>query len=231
MDLEKALGYSFQNRRLLQDALTHKSFYHENPGPDCFYNERLEFLGDTVLGLVIAELLYLIGPPLLESEMAKIKSYLVSGKTLSHIADTIDLGKYIRLGKGEIGTGGRAKASILSDTMESVFGAVFIDGGFESARRIIRKLYGETIEETLENKKYLDYKTELQEICQSRYGKLPQYSVISEEGLEHKKLFTIRVSVDDAVLGKGSGSSKKGAEINAARDAYLKMQCQIFETQ
>lgn len=223
MELEKALGYSFQNERLLCEALTHKSFYHENPEMSCSYNERLEFLGDTILGLVIAELLYAIDPPLLESEMAKIKSHLVSGKMLARIAESLRLGDHILLGKGEIGTGGRAKASILANALESLFGAIHIDGGFEEAKGVIRKLYDAELRETFEQKSYVDHKTELQELCQSRFGALPEYRLISEEGLEHKKVFAVQVCIGDTFLAQGTGTSKKKAEINAARNAFLKL--------
>jgi len=223
MGLEKALGYTFRDTHLLQEALTHKSHHHENPSSCPYHNERLEFLGDTVLGLVIAEILFRIDPPLQESEMSKVKSYLVSGRILSEIAKDIGLGKYILLGKGELETGGRKKHSILANALESIFGAAFIDTGFEGAKELILRLYDPVIKEALDEEKYLDYKTELQEICQHDYAHLPEYRIINEEGLEHEKTFYVEVSIEGRLLGMGIGSSKKRAEINAARDAYFKL--------
>lgn len=223
MVIEKTLDYFFNDKKILDDALTHKSFYHENPDNEGFYNERLEFLGDTVLGLIISELLYRIQPAMAESTMARIKSYLVSGKVLSSIANAINLGDYVKLGKGEIGTGGRTKHSILADSIEALFGAVYIDGGFYEAKRVILWFYGDIIEETLQKKKYLDHKTELQEISQRKFGVLPEYRVIKEEGLEHKKVFTVSVSVNGEVIGSGTGSNKKTAETNAAKKALTKI--------
>jgi len=223
MDLEKTLSYTFHYDSFLKEALVHKSYHHENPEECPYHNERLEFLGDTVLGLVIAELLFSITPPLPESEMSKIKSYLVSGRTLSIIAKQIDLGSHILLGKGELESGGREKQSILANTIESIFGAVFMDGGFEAAKDFILRVYDPVIQEALDEEKYLDYKTELQEICQRDYGKLPEYRVINEEGLEHEKTFYVEASIQGNLLGMGIGTSKKKAEINAARDAFFKM--------
>lgn len=223
MEIENALGYTFKDERLLKDALLHKSFYHEHPDTEGFYNERLEFLGDTVLGLVIAEFLYVIRPLLMESEMAVMKSYLVSGDVLSQVANKIDLGGHIMLGKGERETGGRTKTSILANTLEALFGAVFIDGGFNSAKDVILGLYLSVINKTLKEKRYIDYKTELQELSQSKYNVLPRYRVICEEGRDHEKVFTVEVVVNDRVLGSGAGTSKKKAEISAAREALLKL--------
>src|SRR3972149_11238735 len=131
-ELEKTLGYSFKNKKILIEALTHRSFYHENPGKAEAYNERLEFLGDSVLGLSIVESLFLSEKQLSESLMAKTKSYLVEESILSDIANSISLGKYLRLGKGEESTGGRTKKSLLADAVEAVLGAVYFDGGFET---------------------------------------------------------------------------------------------------
>lgn len=223
MGLEKALSYTFRNDHLLQEALTHKSYHHENPSSCPYHNERLEFLGDTVLGLVIAEVLFRKDVPMQESEMSKVKSYLVSGRILSEIAKDIGLGKFIRLGRGELETGGRKKQSILANALESIFGAAFMDSGFDSARDLILRLYDPVIREALDQEKYLDYKTELQEICQRDHAHLPEYRIINEEGLEHEKTFYVEVLIEGNLLGMGTGSSKKRAEINAARDAYFKL--------
>jgi ribonuclease-3 len=221
--IEKELGYRFSNGDILKEALTHRSFYHENPGEAGFHNERLEFLGDTILGLVISNLLYHKEPPFTEAQMARIKSYLVSGSVLSDIANVINLGEYLNLGKGEIETGGREKESILADCLEALFGAVFVDGGFSDAQKVILNLYNEIVKETLEKKTYIDQKTELQEISQREYGVLPVYRIEKEEGLEHEKIFTVSVSVNDEVLGTGTGPSKKKAETEAAAEALTKI--------
>lgn len=221
--IEKELGYRFSNGDILEDALTHRSFYHENPSSEGFHNERLEFLGDTILGLVIANLLYHKEPAFTEAQMARIKSYLVSGSVLSDIANEINLGKYLHLGKGEIETGGREKESILADCLEALFGAVFVDGGFSDAQKVILKLYKEIVKETLEKKTYIDQKTELQEFSQRKYGVLPVYRIEKEEGLEHEKFFTVSVLINDEVLGTGTGPSKKKAETEAAAEALSKI--------
>ncbi|GBD99796.1 ribonuclease 3 [bacterium BMS3Abin07] len=223
VEIEKELGYRFKDRHILNDALTHKSFYHENQDNSTYYNERLEFLGDTVLGLVVSEFLYRKSPILSESEMSRIKSYLVSGRVLSMIANNMNLGIYLNLGKGEIETGGRTKRSILADSLEALFGAVFIDGGYTKSREVILKLFGNVIHDAIQGKKYLDHKTELQEISQRMFGVLPDYSVVQEDGLEHKKVFSVNVSVKGKVFGSGRGGSKKKAETEAAKDALEKI--------
>ncbi len=221
--IEKELDYQFSNRCILKDAVTHKSFYHENPDDDGFHNERLEFLGDTILGLVISDLLYRKEPPFSEAQMARIKSYIVSGSVLSDIANSIKLGEHLHLGKGEIETGGREKESILADCLEALFGAVFVDGGFAEAQKVVLRLYEDIVEETLEKKTYIDQKTELQELSQRKYGVLPVYRIVSEEGLEHEKDFTVSVSINNEVLGTGTGPSKKKAETEAAGEAMSKI--------
>ncbi|UCG79421.1 MAG: ribonuclease III [Nitrospirota bacterium] len=223
MEIEEALDYRFRNADILREALTHKSYHHENPELSASHNERLEFLGDTVLGLIISEQLYMIEPQLTESEMARIKSYLVSGTVLSEIANDLGLGSHIKLGKGEIDTGGREKGSILSDCMEALLGAVYMDGGFDNARQSILYIYGDTIQEALDENKYLDHKTVLQELTQKKYGVLPVYRKKAEIGLEHDKTFTVIVSINGEVMGEGSGPSKKKAETEAAKDALSRI--------
>ncbi|MGB9716738.1 MAG: ribonuclease III [Thermodesulfovibrionales bacterium] len=221
--MEKRLGYVFKDKKLLIEALTHRSFYHENPDKTIFHNERLEFLGDSVLGLVIVEYLFLSEKKFKESEMAKIKSHLVKESVLSDIANSISLGKYLRLGKGEEATGGRTKKSILADAVEALLGAVYLDGSYKKVKSIILRLFKKEIDTLMDSNRFYDFKTELQEKTQMLFGVLPEYRVIKQEGKEHDKIFTIDVLIEGRRFGRGSGRSKKEAETFAAREALLKL--------
>lgn len=220
--LEKNLGYFFKNKKLLYEALTHRSFSHENPDKTC--NERLEFLGDSVLGLVIVESLFLSKNKFSESVMAKTKSYLVKESVLSEIASAIALGKYLRLGKGEEATGGRTKSSLLGDAIEAVLGAVYLDGGYKRAKELILTLFKENIDTILSSGEFYDFKTELQEKTQLLFSTIPEYKLIKQEGKEHKKIFTVEVYVAGEMVGSGCGKSKKEAETLAAKKGLLKLQ-------
>ncbi|MFI5294613.1 MAG: ribonuclease III [Thermodesulfovibrionales bacterium] len=222
-DLEDKLGYFFENKDLLAKALTHKSYYHENRAKSPAYNERLEFLGDSVIGLVVVEYLFLLEEKYDESVLAKMKSYLVCEAVLADIAVSLSLGRYILLGKGEDSTGGRIKKSILSDALEAVIGAVYLDGGFAKAREIVRAFFKERIGRVIEEGELYDYKTELQEKTQLLYGTLPEYRVIEEQGMEHKRVFTVAVFLDGRELGVASGKRKKEAEALAAKEALEKL--------
>lgn len=217
--LERDLGYSFLRRPLLLEALTHKSFRHENPSHASPHNERLEFIGDSVLGLVIVEHLFHNKKGYTESEMAEIKSYLVRGSLLAEIAHGINLGNYLRLGKGEEDTGGRNKKSVLANAMEAVFGAIYLDAGYKAARESILKLFEGQISSALSSGQYHNYKTELQEESQMRFGVLPEYRIIHQEGQEHRKIFTAEVFIAGKRLGRGSGKNKKEAQTAAAKEA------------
>ena len=222
--LEDSLGYCFRDKKIFLEALTHKSFFHENPDKADAYNERLEFLGDSVLGFVVVEYLFLSGYKLTESVMAKIKSYLVKESVLSEIANAIFLGKYLRLGKGEEVTGGRTKRSLLADAVEALLGAVYIDGGYEKARSLIVRLFKEKIDTIMRSGEFHDFKTELQEKTQLLFSTIPEYKIIRQEGAEHKKLFTIEVYIEGERYGDGTGKSKKEAETLAAKEALQKFQ-------
>jgi len=222
-ELERRLGYIFENKGLLTEALTHRSFYYENPDKSTTHNERLEFLGDSVLGFVIVEYLFLSDKNLTESAMAKIKSYLVKESVLSEIAGVLSLGEYLRLGKGEEATGGRKKKSLLSDAVEAVLGAIYIEGGYQKAREVVLGLFREKIDTIMHSAVLSDYKTELQERTQLLFNTLPEYRVIKQEGEEHKKVFTIEVYIDGKRLGMGTGRSKKEAQTFAAKEALLKL--------
>lgn len=222
-DLEKRFSYIFKNRKLLTEALTHRSFYHENPDKSIAHNERLEFLGDSVLGFVIVEYLFSSDKEFTESVMAKIKSYLVKESILSEIADSISLGKYLKLGKGEEATGGRAKKSILADTIEALLGAVYLDGGYKKVKAVVLKLFRKEIDTLMDSTRFYDFKTELQEETQLLFGVLPEYRVVKQEGEEHEKVFTIEVFIEGKKFGKGSGKSKKEAQTLAAREALSQL--------
>lgn len=221
--LEDHLGYRFQDRKIFIEALTHRSFYHENPGIADAYNERLEFLGDSVLGFVIVEYLFSLENKLTESVMAKTKSYLVKESILCEIAGDVSLGRHLRLGKGEEVTGGRTKKSLLADAFEAVLGAVYIDGGYEKAREIILRLFREKIDTIMSSGEFHDFKTELQEKTQMLFGVIPDYNLIKQEGEEHKKIFTVEVCIAGERFGSGYGKSKKEAETLAAKQALKKL--------
>jgi len=225
-ELENVLGYSFKNRQILMNAVTHRSFFHENPDKAQDYNERLEFLGDSVLGFVIVEYLYLSDSSLTESIMAKAKSYLVKESVLSEIAVSLSLGNYLRLGKGEESTGGRTKRSLLADAVEAVLGAVYLDGGYEDARRLILGLFQNKIGSVLMSGEFYDFKTELQEKTQLLFNSIPEYRMIKQEGEEHNKFFTVDVHIAGTKFGTGFGKSKKEAETNAAPEALRELQTQ-----
>jgi ribonuclease III len=217
--LEESLGYKFKDRNLLLTALTHKSYHHENPGDSHACNERLEFLGDSVLGLSVSEHLFKHGDAYTESVMSKVKSYIVKGSVLYEIARQLDIGRHLLLGKGEEDTGGRQKKSLLSNALEAIFGAVYMDGGFDASKRLIISLLGGRIETALSSGDFSDYKSELQEESQMRFGLLPEYRVLRQEGQEHRKLFTLEVLIGGKQFGSGIGKSKKEAEALAAKEA------------
>lgn len=228
-DLEKIIGYVFKNRALLAEALTHKSFFHENSGSVVTYNERLEFLGDSVIGLIIVEYIFHLKQRYSESVLAKMKSYLVCETVLAGIATSLSLGKYIMLGKGEEATGGRDKKSILADALEALVGAVFLDAGFEQTRDLVLHFMRVSIDCAIESGDFYDYKTELQEKTQLLYGLLPEYRLVREQGMEHNRTFTVSVYLDNRKLGTASGQRKKEAETIAAKKALDKIRLQTGE--
>ncbi len=202
---------------LLVLALTHRSFAHEAGGLPT--NERLEFLGDTVLGLVVTEALYRGHPDLSEGDLAKMRAATVSQRALAAIARTIDLGDYLLLGKGEIATGGREKDSILSDTLEALFGAVYLTHGLEVSREVVGRLVGPTLEAAARLGAGLDWKTSLQELA-ARLGLGSPHYDVQGEGPDHARVFTARITVADELCGQGTGPAKKVAEQEAAEAAY-----------
>jgi ribonuclease-3 len=217
---QRRLGYEFRDDTLLRLALTHRSYAHENQIGE--QNERLEFLGDSVLGLVSGEHLFARHPDLPEGQLSRRRSFLVSEPTLARMAAEIRLGRVMRLGIGEDRSGGRDKPSLLADSLEAVFGAVFLDGGLKAARKVIRPLLDTEMESSRTWDKR-DHKTRLQEQLQSVGGGLPRYFLVEEEGPDHAKTFTVECRQSGEVLGQGSGSSKKGAEQDAARNALTQL--------
>jgi ribonuclease-3 len=223
-ELENRLGYFFTDGKVLMEALTHRSFYHENPGKADAYNERLEFLGDSVLGFIIVEYLFSVDQNLTESVMAKTKSYIVKEAVLSEVASSISLGQYLRLGKGEEQTGGRTKKSLLADAFEALLGAVYVDGGYDAAKKIVLSLFSRKIHPIINSGEFHDSKTELQEKTQLLFSSIPEYRIIKQEGEEHRKVFTVEVYISGDKYGSGVGKSKKEAETRAAKEALARLQ-------
>lgn len=216
-DLRAALGDPILSPELLELALTHRSFAYENGGLPT--NERLEFLGDSVLGVVITETLYRTHPDLSEGRLAKLRAAVVNARALADVARTLGLGPHIRLGKGEESTGGHDKASILADTVEAVIGAAFLSGGHENAAAVVHLLFDPLLEAAAALGAGLDWKTSLQEFCAVHDLGVPTY-LIEDEGPDHMKTFTAQVRVADRLHGHGVGRSKKEAEQQAAESAY-----------
>ena len=217
--LQERIGYSFQNIILLEQAVSHSSYINEHRRIRHTDNERLEFLGDAVLELTTSDYLYHEYPQMPEGEMTKLRASLVCEPTLAMCARAISLPEHLLLGKGEELTGGRGRDSVVSDALEAVIGAIYLDGGFERARAFVRRF----ILNDIENKKlFFDSKTYLQEIVQMEYkNEEIRYELIREEGPDHAKLFVMQVKIGDRMLGEGTGSTKKGAEQEAAYNALL----------
>lgn len=212
-DFQKKAGYVFGDERLLEQALTHSSYANERHGKRHTDNERLEFLGDAVLELVSSEFLYSEYPEFAEGDLTKLRASLVCEPTLAFCTGELELGTYIRLGKGEEHTGGRQRKSILSDALEAVIGAIYLDGGLEAARRFILRFILTDIEH---KQLFYDSKTRLQEVVQASSDAELSYRILKEEGPDHDKVFTAEVRVGTRVIGTGCGNTKKAAEQEAA---------------
>jgi ribonuclease-3 len=219
--LEKILKYQFRNPDLARTAMTHRSYLHASQGRAGESNERMEFLGDSVVGLAVNQFLYNKFPKLREGELTKMKSLLVSRVILSRTANVMGLGHYVLLSDAENESGGRNRASILADTLEGVIGAVYLDGGLEPARLLTERLLLKEVHEILSDANLANYKSMLQEYVQGEFKTHPQYRISSENGPDHHKLFAVDVVVNGRSLGRGHGSNKKEAEQEAARDALL----------
>ena len=220
-DLEEAIGYRFHNLSLLQNALTQSSYANERWHNSLLSNERLEFLGDSVLGMLVAEYLFRNFPNRPEGELTRMRADMVCETTLAAAANRIGLGDYLLLGHGEEQGGGRSRDSILADAVESVIAACFLDGGLDAALNFIRQFI--LVEVPVTRLHNVDYKTQLQELVQQKKNQTLSYALVDESGPDHDKRFDVEVSLNGAVVGKGSGSSKKRAEQDAARAAIANL--------
>ncbi len=221
--LEQRLGYQFHNRAFLEEALRHSSYANEHRGANIFSNERLEFLGDSVLGFVTAEYLFKKHPAAPEGELTRIRAILVCEDSLHEVAQRLELGNYLLLGHGEESCGGRTRASILADATEAVFAAVYLDGGIEAASALIHRVLLDSEREEAAEEKRRDYKTNLQEFIQRTPNQTLSYRMIGEQGPDHNKTFAFEVLLNGAVVGAGEGRTKKEAEQMAAKDALDKL--------
>ena len=216
-ELEAAIGYKFKNIALLQNALAHSSYANERWHNSLMSNERLEFLGDSILGMCVAEYLYCTFPDRPEGELTRMRADMVCEQTLANVAGRIGLGNHLLLGKGEEQGGGRTRNSILADAVESVIAASFLDGGMDAAKQFIQKYI--LVEVPVKKLHNVDYKTGLQELVQQKKNQVLTYTLVGESGPDHDKHFEVEVRLNGKVVGLGSGSSKKRAEQDAARVA------------
>jgi len=215
-EFEEILGYRFKKLQHLNKAFTHKSFAYEN-GRQTKNNERYEFLGDAVLDLIVGDYMVQRFPLYQEGILSKIRSLVVSEAGLAKIAQGLDLGRFLLLGKGEEHSGGRGKPSILSNTLEAMTAAIYLDGGFEEAESVLLKHFVKSIDEAAFTNNYQDFKSELQERIQTKFNTVPQYKVVRDTGPDHDKTFEVQVHIKRKIYGSGIGKSKKEAEQKAAR--------------
>lgn len=219
--LEELLKYQFLDKELALTALTHKSYKNEKKV--AYDNERLEFLGDSVLSTVLSELLMKTYPEMNEGDLSKMRAHLVNERFLAKMADQLDLQSYLKLGHGETLSGGHLKPRLLASAFEALIGAIYLDGGFEKARDVIHCIFKDKVKiPKFEEKE--DYKTYLQEMTQKKYDSVPVYRVTKESGPEHEKVFSVDLYLKSKILAKGSGTSKKRAEQAAAKIAILELE-------
>ncbi len=217
--LLKVLEIDFRHRALLEQALVHRSYLNEAADLELESNERMEFLGDAILGLVISDRLYRDYPGLSEGQLSQIRALLVRWDTLAEAAERISLGDCLMLGRGEEMSGGRSRPSNLAGALEALIGAAFLDGGLTKARRLVLQLLGPELEQVAAGAVAVDSKSQLQQVAQARWHEIPKYRLISSVGPDHAKTFTVEVLVRSQVLGRGEGRNKKQAELAAARQA------------
>ena len=223
-EFERALGYKFRDRDLLARSLTHKSFANERRETSSSHNERLEFLGDTVLGFVIGELIYRSFPNLQEGSLSKIKAHLVSSSTLAAKGRELGIGRYLRMGAGEARSGGGEKLSLLADGFEAVVAAIYLDGGLPAAEAFLRRVFGPDVTGIdIGDLSFQDYKTVLQESAQALGLPLPEYRIVDEYGPDHEKVFVIQVFWNGEAFAYGRGASKREAQRKAAKEALKKL--------
>ena len=222
--VEAKLGHTFNDRSLLRNALLHRSHIHVTGQDREQSNERLEFLGDAVLGLLVNDYLYHRFAGRSEGDLTKMKSLLVCGARLSEVAVKYDLGIHIWMSRSEAATGGRKRSSILADTTEALIGAVYLDGGLSAARGVVERIVLGGAERVLKRRSLRNYKSRLQELIQARHKTPPRYKILSVEGPDHDRLFRVAVTFEGEVLGAGEGRNKKSAEQNAAREALANLE-------
>jgi ribonuclease-3 len=223
-EFERALAYKFRDRDLLARALTHKSYANERRETSSSHNERLEFLGDTVLGFVIGELIYRSFPNLQEGALSKIKAHLVSAATLASKGRALGIGRYLRMGAGEARSGGAEKLSLLADGFEAIIAAIYLDGGLPAAEAFLRRVFGPDVTGIdIGDLSFQDYKTALQETAQALGLPLPEYRIVDEYGPDHEKIFVIQVFWDGEAFAYGRGSSKRDAQRKAAKEALKRL--------
>lgn len=215
-ELQKKLGIKFNDPALLERALTHRSFLNENRSVDKS-NERLEFLGDAVLELIVSDYLYREYPDRPEGDLTSFRSALVRTESLAIASRELDYGKYLSLAKGEEESGGRDKDYILANTFEAVLGAIYIDQGYTECKNLVTKVLISKIANIVENRLDIDSKTRIQEVAQAKYGRTPTYVVLKEHGPDHNKKFVVGVKIGNKIIGKGRGSSKQRAEEASAK--------------
>ncbi len=223
-ELEEKIGYVFKNKKLIETALTHSSYYHENRDKkDIKYNERLEFLGDSVLSIVVSSYLFEKYKEKKEGDLTKIRAAVVCEKALSKFAKMLQLGEYLYLGNGEITNGGREKPSITADAMEALMAAMYIDSGekFENVEKFILPFIIEEIDCINVDETLNDYKTSLQQLVQQAGGEILEYAVTGEEGPDHMRKFTVEARLNSNVIGRGQGKTKREAEQRAAKEALI----------
>lgn len=222
--LEDTIEYTYKNKRNLLLALTHSSYANEKKKEKLTSNERIEFLGDAVLNIIISEYIYSRFTYLSEGELTKTRASIVCEASLMKCSNSIGLGNYLLLGRGEENTGGRSRTSILSDAFEALIGSIYIDGGITEARNFIYSAMQDIIGGSFTGEAFVDYKTMLQEIIQKNGEQKLQYEILQEQGPDHNKLFIVQVCLSNKTLGKGEGKSKKEAEQNAAKVALASLQ-------
>jgi ribonuclease III len=221
--IEEKFDIHFTNKQLLSTAFTHRSYINESNGTVQEHNERLEFLGDAVLEILVSEYLFNKFPEAPEGELTAYRSAVVKMESLAEIALELGFGEYLLMSKGEEMTGGRTRPYILANTFEAFLGALFMDQGIEACKRFLSSAFFGKIDKAIEDKEYIDSKSKLQEITQDRFKQMPVYKLVKEEGPDHSKTFTVQVLIKNKVVGEGVGKSKQYAQQEAAKDALQKL--------
>ncbi len=222
-NLQEKIAYYFNDINMLDNALIHRSFVNENPALSCKDNERLEFLGDAVIGLCVSDILIKKFADYTEGQLSKLRAYVVNEYSLASVARKLNIGDHLLLGKGEESSGGRMKASILSNAFEAITAAIYLDSGFTEAYKFLEDIFESLIEEGTKSLIYKDYKTALQEICQNRFKETPKYMLIRETGPDHDKVFEVGLACAGTINATGAGKSKKEAEQRAAQKALKEL--------